>query len=216
MVKAIIFDMDGLMIDSERLSYKVYDKQMRLMGYEYSEEFYKSSLGMARKEETQLYYDVYGDDFPMEEFWKKTHEEIDQILFTEVPLKKGLIKLLQFLKENKYKTMVATSSERHRVDQILKAAKVRDYFDDVICGDEVEYSKPNPEIFLKACKKMQVTTEEVLVLEDSEAGILAAHEGGIEVICIPDMKYPGLAYATLTTRIYENLEEVIPYLKEEC
>lgn len=218
MIKAVIFDMDGLMIDSERLTYKVYDKQMKAMGYDYSEEFYKSSLGMARPEETQLYYDVYGEDFPMEEFWQKTHEVIDEILFTNVPIKKGLLELLKYLKENGYKTMVATSSERHRVDKILACAKVTSYFDDVICGDEVAHSKPDPEIFLKACKKMQVDIKEALVLEDSEAGILAAHDGGIDVICIPDMKYPGLAYAGLTTRIYETLEEVIPYLqeREEC
>lgn len=215
MKKAVIFDMDGLMIDSEKLTYKVYDQVIRKMGYDYSEEFYKLALGMARAQEELLYFDVYGDDFPMDDFWDQTHAIIDEILFTKVPLKEGIIELLAYLKKHNYKTMVATSSQRHRVDKILEAGKLTDYFDDVICGDEVEHSKPDPEIFLRACQKLNVETKEALVLEDSEAGILAAYNANIDVICIPDMKYPGLAYADKTIKIYSTLHEVIPYLEKE-
>lgn len=215
MKKAVIFDMDGLMIDSEKLTYKVYDQVIRKMGYDYSEEFYKLALGMARAQEELLYFDVYGDDFPMDDFWDQTHAIIDEILFTKVPLKEGIIELLEYLKKHNYKTMVATSSQRHRVDKILEAGKLTNYFDDVICGDEVSHSKPDPEIFLSACQKLNVETKEALVLEDSEAGILAAYNANIDVICIPDMKYPGLAYADKAIKIYSSLHEVIPYLEKE-
>ena len=131
-----------------------------------------------------------------------------------VPLKPGLIELLTYLKENNYKTIVATSSNRARVDKILAGAQIAQYFDDSICGDEVTKGKPNPEIFLKACEKLGVEPSEALVLEDSEAGIQAAYSGNIKVICVIDMKVPDDNYKEMTARIVETLHDVIDYVKE--
>ena len=86
------------------------------------------------------------------------------------------------------------------------------YFDDSICGDEVANGKPNPEVFLKACQKLDVKPHEAIVLEDSEAGIQAACSAKIPVICIPDMKYPEDKYVSMTTQIYNSLDQVITYL----
>ena len=215
MKKAVIFDMDGLMIDSERVTYIIYCEVMKELGYDFTLDFYKMALGMAKPEEIELYFDLYGDDFPIDLFWKQSHDRLDAKLFENVPLKPGIIELLKYLKANNYKTMVATSSERERVDVILKNGGLISYFDDVICGDEVTQSKPNPEIFLTACKKLKVDPSEALVLEDSEHGIMAAYNANIDVICIPDMKYPGLAYADKPMAILDSLEEVIPYLEGE-
>ena len=96
---------------------------------------------------------------------------------------------------------------------ILQVANIRHYFDDTICGDEVTCGKPNPEIFLTACKKLGVTTEEALVLEDSEAGITASYAGNIDVICVPYMKYPEEEFATKTLKIVDSLLDVIEHLK---
>ena len=109
--------------------------------------------------------------------------------------------------------MVATSSDRLRVNEIFSSAKIESYFDDVICGNEVSKGKPDPEIFLTACKKAKVSPQEALVLEDSESGILAAYAGTIDVICIPDMKYPEKEYKEKTTIILDSLLDVIPYLE---
>jgi len=89
-------------------------------------------------------------------------------------------------------------------------------FDDIICGDEVTNGKPNPEIFLKACEKLNVHPNEALVLEDSEAGIQAAYGASIPVICIHDMKYPEQPYLDMTTDILKSLKQVIDYLKESA
>lgn len=83
----------------------------------------------------------------------------------------------------------------------------------MICGDEVTCGKPHPEIFLTACEKLGITPQEALVLEDSEAGITAAHAGNIDVICVPDMKYPDEEFANKTVKIVESLLEVIDHLK---
>ena len=130
-----------------------------------------------------------------------------------VPVKKGLVELLHYLKDNNYKTIVATSSNRDRVDKILAQAKITEFFDDFICGDEVTKGKPNPEVFLKSCQKLGVNVDEAIVLEDSEAGIQASYDANIKVICIPDMKYPEKQYEEKTFKILKDLTEVTAYLK---
>ena len=214
MIKAIIFDMDGLMIDSERVTFECYQEILKGMNLTMDEEFYKILLGKPLKGIYQRFYDVYGNDFPIEDVIKDVHALMAKRFETEgVPIKTGLKSLLEYLKENNYKTIVATSSNRDRVDTILSQAQITDYFDDSICGDEVTKGKPNPEVFLKSCQKLGVNVDEAIVLEDSEAGIQASYDAGIKVICIPDMKYPEKQYEEKTFKILKDLNGVTEYLK---
>ena len=216
MKKAVIFDMDGLMIDSERVTYNEYVKKLAQLGHhDFTEKLYRNCLGKNKQGICQVFIDHYGQDFPMTEVWDDVHVWIDESLRQYVPKKKGLVELLEYLKANNYKTIVATSSGRARVDEILKNADLTKYFDDTICGDEVTHGKPHPEIFLTACQKLDVKPEEALVLEDSEAGILAAYDGRIDVICVPDMKYPEPQFVEKVTKIVDSLDEVIDYLKAQ-
>ena len=214
MIKAVIFDMDGLMIDSERVTFECYQEILKGMNLTMDEEFYKTLLGKPLKGIYQRFYDVYGNDFPIEDVIKDVHALMAQRFETEgVPVKTGLKALLEYLKANNYKTIVATSSNRDRVDTILAQAQITDYFDDSICGDEVTKGKPNPEVFLKSCQKLGVSVDEAIVLEDSEAGIQASYDAGIKVICIPDMKYPEKQYEEKTFKIFKDLNDVTDYLK---
>ena len=176
--------------------------------------FYKTLLGKPIKGIYQRFYDVYGNDFPIENVIQDVHQLMAERFETEgVPVKKGLVELLHYLKDNNYKTIVATSSNRDRVDKILAQAKITEFFDDSICGDEVTKGKPNPEVFLKSCQKLGVNVDEAIVLEDSEAGIQASYDANIKVICIPDMKYPEKQYEEKTFKILKDLTEVTAYLK---
>lgn len=214
MIKAIIFDMDGLMIDSERVTFECYQERLKDMNLTMDEEFYKTLLGKTIKGIYQKFYDVYGNDFPIENVIQDVHQLMAERFETEgVPVKKGLVELLHYLKDNNYKTIVATSSNRDRVDKILAQAKITEFFDDSICGDEVTKGKPNPEVFLKSCQKLGVNVDEAIVLEDSEAGIQASYDANIKVICIPDMKYPEKQYEEKTFKILKDLTEVTAYLK---
>ena len=161
----------------------------------------------------RVFLDHYGDDFPMQEVWDDVHISIDERLRKYVPKKAGLDTLLMWLRQQDIKVVVATSSSRQRVDEILKNANILSYINDSICGDEVTHGKPDPEIFLKACEKASVIKEDAIVLEDSEAGIEAAYRGGMDVICIPDMKHPDPNYQIKTTAILSSLADVIDYLK---
>lgn len=214
MIKAIIFDMDGLMIDSERVTFECYQERLKDMNLTMDEEFYKTLLGKPIKGIYQRFYDVYGNDFPIQNVIQDVHQLMAERFKTEgVPVKKGLVELLHYLKDNNYKTIVATSSNRDRVDKILAQAKITEFFDDSICGDEVTKGKPNPEVFLKSCQKLGVNVDEAIVLEDSEAGIQASYDANIKVICIPDMKYPEKQYEEKTFKILKDLTEVTAYLK---
>ena len=214
MIKAIIFDMDGLMIDSERVTFECYQERLKDMNLTMDEEFYKTLLGKPIKGIYQRFYDVYGNDFPIENVIQDVHQLMAERFETEgVSVKKGLVELLHYLKDNNYKTIVATSSNRDRVDKILAQAKITEFFDDSICGDEVTKGKPNPEVFLKSCQKLGVNVDEAIVLEDSEAGIQASYDANIKVICIPDMKYPEKQYEEKTFKILKDLTEVTAYLK---
>ena len=214
MIKAIIFDMDGLMIDSERVTFECYQERLKDMNLTMDEEFYKTLLGKPIKGIYQRFYDVYGNDFPIQNVIQDVHQLMAERFETEgVPVKKGLVELLHYLKDNNYKTIVATSSNRDRVDKILSQAKITEFFDDSICGDEVTKGKPNPEVFLKSCQKLGVNVDEAIVLEDSEAGIQASYDANIKVICIPDMKYPEKQYKEKTFKILKDLTEVTVYLK---
>ena len=214
MIKAIIFDMDGLMIDSERVTFECYQERLKDMNLTMDEEFYKTLLGKPIKGIYQRFYDVYGNDFPIENVIQDVHQLMAERFETEgVPVKKGLVELLHYLKDNNYKTIVATSSNRDRVDKILAQAKITEFFDDSICGDEVTKGKPNPEVFLKSCQKLGVNVDEAIVLEDSEAGIQASYDANIKVICIPDMKYPEKQYEEKTFKIIKDLNKVTAYLK---
>lgn len=208
-IKAVIFDMDGLMIDSERVTYEGYVEEYRKRGFAYSEEFYKEMLGKPISVIYELNYAEFGRDIDFDTIIRNVQKRMaDQFETEGVPLKKGLVELLRYLKAKGYKTVVATSSVRSRVDHILGLAQIAEYFDASICGDEVSRGKPDPETFLKACKKVGVKPSEALVLEDSEAGLQAAHAGNIPVICVPDMKYPEPQYEKLAWKVVDSLLDV--------
>ena len=215
MIRALLFDMDGLMIDSERVTFEGYQHVLAKENLTMSEEKYKTLLGKPVKAVHDLFKEDYGPQYDVDQIIKDVHAYIAKRFETEgVPLKPGLVELLKYLKENNYKTIIATSSHRNRVDLIVKQAQIDQYFDDSICGDEVTKGKPNPEVFLKACQKLQVSPQDALVLEDSESGINAAYNADIKVIGIPDMKYPEEKYVKMTYKIMDNLFQVKDFLEE--
>ncbi len=214
MIKAVIFDMDGLMIDSEEISYTCYNSLLEKENLTLSKELYTQFLGKSVENGFHLIEKNYHIQIDIEQALMNFREIMQRIVDEKgVALKKGLIELLQYLQEHHYQTIIATSSNLIRVHQLLDD-KVFERFDDIICGDEVTKGKPDPEIFLKACQKLGVEPSEALVLEDSEAGIQAAYNASIPVICIPDMKYPETPYQEMTTRILDSLDQVIDFLKE--
>ena len=210
----VIFDMDGLMFDSENLLFEFYQQIAPEYGYEVTREFYLETVGCNAKLVREITFRLLGEDFPLDEINHRIHEQIwESLKTTPIRVKPGLYELLAYLKEDKIPCVVASSSNEEKIRKYLRSAEVEDYFAGIVNGDQVVNSKPAPDIFLKACEMQGVKPEKALVLEDSQHGVLAAWRAGIPVICIPDMKYPAPEYAEKTTAILKDLNEVVDYLR---
>lgn len=213
-VNGVIFDMDGIIFDTERISFRAWKKVCAEVGYEMEEEFYCNLIGRNFKGFSKIMMEKFGDEFPLESLYEKKIElQLEAIDKDGLPLKKGIHELLDYLKENGYKVAVATSTTRNRAEEMLKIGGVLSKADYVICGDEVVNSKPDPEIFLKAAKKLGVDPKECIVLEDSGAGIEAAYSAGMLGINVPDMKKPDENMISKSYRICDSLLDVIDVLE---
>ncbi|MFT8348225.1 HAD family hydrolase [Clostridium saccharoperbutylacetonicum] len=214
-IQGIIFDMDGVIIDSERISFKCFQEVFKEYNYEIDEKFYLKLIGRNYAGIEDIMKKEYGDDFPFETIYRKkadlTYEVTDR---DGVIVKPGVHELIDYLKESGYKIAVATSTRRERALQLLEEAKVKAKVNFVVCGDEVENSKPNPEIFLKAAKGLGVEAEKCIVIEDSDAGITAAHAAKMIGIHVPDMKQLEVETKALAFKVCKSLFEVKEYLDE--
>ena len=213
-IEAVIFDMDGLLIDTETISFNCFKKVFSDHGYSMNREYYTSLIGRNTKGIKEAILKEYGEDFKFDDIYsKKVKAMTDYVESNGVLLKKGALELIEYLDKNKYKIIVATSTKRERAEKLLTMVKIKDYFQEIICGDEVINSKPNPEIFLKAAKKLGVEPEACVVLEDSAVGIEAAHKAGMKGINVPDMKTPDDYIKGKAYRIEENLLDVLEYFQ---
>lgn len=214
MKKAVIFDLDGLLIDSEIISYQIYCDVLGKYGHSLTVEEYARTLsGKTAVVNMKNVIASYQLPFTLEEALTLEEGIEKDYLKKGVALKPGARELLQYLEEHQIKILLASSSLKDRAMGILIENKIDHYFDDMVFGPEVKRGKPFPDIFLKACEKAGEKADNCLVLEDSEAGLQAAHSAGIDVICIPDMKPPGEEFKKMAVCMLPSLENVIGYLE---
>lgn len=205
MIKGIIFDMDGLMFDTERLVIKAWDFAGKQMGYSITKDIVIKTLGLNTENTRRVFIEHLGNNFDFYVFRKiRVDYMTDYIDKHGIPIKTGLIELLDFLKSNHYKMTVATSTEKEKTEYYFKKANISYYFDDIVCGDMIERGKPEPDIYLKASKIIGVAPNECLALEDSPIGILSAYRAGMKPVMIPDLVKPNeetnkILYAKLPT-----------------
>lgn len=215
MIKAIIFDLDGLLVNTEIISYKVYKQMLAPYGHSYTiEEYAKYYSGITEVNNIKNLLQTYHLPLSFEEASDLSFSLENEYIQKGVELKEGAIKLLNYLKKHNYKLAIASSSKEERALTMLNQNKITEYFDCFTFGYEVEKGKPNPDIFLKACEKLSIPSDECLVLEDSEAGIMAAHNANIPVICIPDLKIPQDSFQEMCTAVLSSLYDVISFLEE--
>lgn len=214
-IKAVIFDMDGLMFDTEKLvedSWIAYGKRNH---YPIDSIFMGCIRGRNSAAIEKIVYEKLGRDFPYQDARKSCYEDIFSVIDTKgIPVKDGLLTLLEKLKENKFAIALATSTARERAMAYLENAKITHYFDSIICGDMVTYSKPDPEIFLKAAKQVSFTAEECLVLEDSPNGVKAAFAAHCPVVMVPDLDAPTEEIKQLANKIVPSLNEVYEIIEK--
>lgn len=209
--KLAIFDMDGLIFDTERLFMTEKHKILRAYGYPARKEDYLQTIGMAGRQLKDKLLSLYGPDYPADEISKKARAAVTAHIEAFGPdIKPGIRTLLKWFRMHSVVCCVASSTAHTYVKQYLTLAKLDNYFSFIIGGDEIPRSKPAPDIFLAACARGQFSPADALVLEDSENGIFAADAAGIPVICIPDLKQPAPEAAEKTAAILASADRLIP------
>ena len=187
-IKMCVFDMDGVLIDSESV-YLINAKRCNdIYHFNINNEVLHATMGSTEKDCRRLFEEILGKDFPYDDFsdkqWALQQEYMKQ---HPLQLKKGVIELLDYLTQNKIIKVIATSTSRNYACKCLKDVGIYDYFDYIVCGDDLQKSKPNPDIYLKAISPYNFTEEEILVFEDSNNGILSGCNANLKVIYVPDV-----------------------------
>ena len=217
-MKAVVFDMDGVIFDSERLAKTCWMEIGDERGIQNFSYAFDQIIGLNYQAEKDVMCGIYGEDFPFDDIYKEAGErKLKKCLNGHYPLKSGIVELLAFLKENEYKVGLASSTSEDIVRMHITNAGLLPYFDCLICGNMVKNSKPDPEIFLLACKTLNVLPEETYIIEDSYNGIRAAHSAGAFTIMVPDLKMPTEEMRELSDLILEDLYEVqeeLSYVKK--
>ena len=214
MLELVVFDVDGLMIDTESVWKNAFDKAGDKYGIpNLGDTLFPSLIGKRLEDEQELLDRLLPSDIQ-----NQLINEWRQIglgsLEREVPVKPGLYEMLDYLEQHHIKMAVATTTRRELTEQRLKKIGVYDRFEYVLCGDEVSKRKPDPEIYLSVLHKMNTKAENAIVLEDSSVGVEAAYRAGIDCIQVPDLIAPTEVQEKQTICIVKDLMEARDYIQE--
>lgn len=214
-ISAVIFDMDGIIFDTERLGSILWKKASEEFGYQITDNIYKETIGVNIKETERIFKKYLGENYPFNEIYKRKIQLTEEYIEKHgPPIKTGLFELLEFLESKKIPKGIATSTEKERALYLLKKADIVDRFEAIVYGDDVEKSKPEPDIFLLASKKLRAKPKECIVLEDSDNGILASYRAGMIPILVLDYNTPSPETLKRAYKVFNSLSEVRDFLKE--
>lgn len=214
-INAVVFDMDGLMLDTEWTTYRLSRENAAKMGYDITLDLFKQTVGK-RSPDTKLFYkSIFGDEFDFDRlrrmnldgFWKFVEEN-------GVPKKPGIDELLAYLQDNGIKCAVASSTSREVAEDLLKRAGIYKYFSAGVFGNMVANGKPAPDIFIEAAKRLGIPCNECMCLEDSHNGIRAGCSAGMVTVMVPDMLPPNEEILQKVYTVADDLFEVIGIIEK--
>lgn len=186
-MKAVIFDMDGVLIDSEPVSKQAFAKAFAVVDIEFTEDMYQKILGRSLRDIEQFLAEYYQSDQLAAKIIEIREEEFAQHYRDHpVAVKTGVFELLDCLDSRKMKKAVATSAKQSIAEGLLKQSGLLNRMEAHCYGSEVEEAKPNPELFLKAASRLGISPEQAYVIEDSQSGIIAANRGGFVPVYVPE------------------------------
>lgn len=211
----VIFDMDGLMLDTETIAKLCWERAFAETGREMSGAMYAKMIGRNKRDCIALLHETYGHDFDFEATYAQCSVYYEEHVAQHgVPLKAGVRELLEELSALGVPLAVATSTRGNKARARLESAGLLPFFQTVVAGDEVAHGKPAPDIYLEAAKRLGIDPAISFALEDSHAGVRAAHAAGLRVIMVPDLLPATAEIEKLTHHVMPSLHEVRAILNE--
>lgn len=216
MVKAAIFDLDGLLVDTEVVSYRILREILAQFGHPFAlEEYTRAFCGKPERDNAAHLVEAYRLPWTAAEALERIFQREEELHAQGVELKPGARALLDYLKKTGRKIALASSSTRDRAMALLDQHQIGEYFQAFVFAEDIARGKPAPDVFWKACEKLGEAPEDCLVLEDSEAGVRAAHAAGIPVLCVPDLKRPPQPVLDLAAAVLPSLAAAVGYLSDQ-
>ena len=210
MIDTYIFDMDGTLIDTEKLYRKFWPMALAEFGYTMTDEQVLSMRSLGRPFAPVKLKEMFGPelDYPaVRECRKRLMEEY--IDAHGIELKPGCIELLTNLKENGLRAAIATATDLERTEKYLEMLGLRDYFTEIVCATMVKEGKPSPDIYQYACEQLNRKPEECIAVEDSPNGVLSAYRAGCKVVMVPDQTQPDEELMKLLYRKCDSLFDLM-------
>ncbi len=215
--EAVIFDLDGTLVDTEKIGLNCFLLVGERMKIPFTRSLYHKIIGLDSQHAFAVIEKELKQPFSVSEFKKYFRGYyIDNIKKEGIPLKKGAIKILDFLKKKSIPVAIATSSSDFNAADKLKSTGIIDRFDVVITADQVERKKPDPQVYLKVCENLGFLPKNCLAIEDSDPGALSAHLAGIPVFLVPDIKYPSDKTNSFILGVMHSLNEIRNILEKIC
>lgn len=212
-VEAVIFDMDGLLIDSEAIYIKAMQAAARAVGREMTLDFCHSMVGVPGHECNLMIEELYGAGFDIKEFRVHVSAHVRRSMDQRVPIKPGVVELLDFLAGSKLPRAVASSALRATIENHLGKAGLLPRFTAYAGRDDVERAKPAPDVYLEAARRLGVAPERCVAFEDSSIGLAAAHAAGMYGFIVPDILEPTPEAREKCVAVLPDLHAAIPVLQ---
>jgi len=206
--EAVIFDMDGTLLDTESVFKTIVFEVCTELGFEMTDAVHMSMVGGSHEHTNKLLLESYGVSFPYTLFDERCRVIMRERSHGGVPVKPGALELVKELRERNIPTAVATSSRNPHAQHHLTAAGLFDMFETIVTRDDVVHPKPHPEPYLTAASRLGVDPLKCLALEDSHSGVRAAHAAGMQTIMVPDLVHPSEEIRALGIAIMESLDHV--------
>ncbi|KXO06995.1 hydrolase, haloacid dehalogenase-like family [Moritella sp. JT01] len=213
--QAAIFDMDGLLLDTERVCKGIFEEACASLSIPFLEDVYLDIIGRNSQGIEKVIRAGYGSDldYPvLHEAWRIRYNAV--VKHQAIPVKEGVVELLTWLKNNNIPTAVATSTQQDVATIKLKLAGLDHFFDNLTTGCEVKNGKPDPEIYLLAAGRLNIHPEQCLAFEDSNNGVLSAVSANMQTFQIPDLVQPSAEVLTLGHTVSASLSDVLEILKQ--
>lgn len=215
-IKAVVFDMDGVLFDTERMyldAWSVLGEQKNISDIEGTA---KKCIGLSIPDTVALLRRTYGEDFPIKEYHTFIESWVrEKIQRDGMPVKRGAVQLLEYLYSIDFTVGLASSSRYQKIMEHLERTGLKKYFKVIIGGDMIAHSKPDPEIYKTACMRLGVEPSQTAAIEDSKNGIISAYCAGMIPLLVPDLVAPDGEMLSMAEKCFESLDEVMVYLKSE-